>query len=200
MTEPPPDRYKRPFLVQLTLAESDLLERAGSRHGTKRKAVVEGLRLLESGELDALRGRVADLERERDTAAAEARNASATQSADAQSARAELKQASGQLREERAALRSARAELRTARQDLAGTRKELASVQTEAHRLAARVPHHAFCGACGRYVPDAEWAEQVDPKGGVHVYHRPHGFRQRGTLGQGASALFWRAKPGETGT
>ena len=59
------------------------------------------------------------------------------------------------------------------------------------------MPHFAACAACGKYVPESEWAEQPDGKGGVHVYHKPHGLHLKPTLGQNSSALFWRATPTE---
>ncbi len=195
MQIPPPDRYKRLFPVQLTPAESDLLDRLGLEHGTKRQAVLDGLRLLGSGELETLRARVITLEGERDAAAAEATAGRAAHLAEARTSREASKTIRVQLREERSAVRSARAELRQTRQDLASARQDLVAAQAEAGRLTALVPHHAFCTACGKYVPEAEWAEQPDPKGGVHVNHRPHGLRTKATLTQLPSLLFWRATP-----
>ncbi len=197
MDASPPDRYKRPFLVQLTPSESDLLDRLGLRHGTKRKAVVDGLRLLESDELAALRARVADFEQARATAASEAHSTAAARAADVGAVRGELKQATTQLRTERAALKSAKAELRTAQQGLATARDQLVAAQQEARQLAARLPHHAFCAACGKLVPEAEWAEQPAQGGGVYLYHQPHGFRPKAALTQGPSLLFWLATPRE---
>ena len=192
----PPDRYKRRFLVEFTPSESDLLDRLGLKQGTKRRAILDGLRLLESGELETLRERLAEVERERDTARAEAAGAT-QQLAKAGTLRDELKVTAAQLREARAALKSAKAELRQTDQDLASVRLDLAAAQAEAHRLAALVPHYAFCAACGKHVPESEWAEQPDPKGGVHVYHQRHGYRPKATFGENYSVLFWRATPRE---
>jgi DNA repair exonuclease SbcCD ATPase subunit len=194
--EQSPERYKRRFLVVFTPSESDRLDRLGLAHGSKRRAILAGLRLLESGELETLRERVAALEGERDAAAAAAA-AATEQVAKAGTLRKELQTATRQLREVRAALTSAQGELRQTRQDLAKAQHDGEAAQAEARRQAALVPHFAACAACGKYVPESEWAEQPDGKGGVHVYHKPHGLRLKPTLGQNSSALFWRATPAE---
>ncbi|MGO9181403.1 MAG: hypothetical protein ACLQBX_04860 [Candidatus Limnocylindrales bacterium] len=188
-----PDRYKRRFLVEFTPSESDRLDQLGLVHGSKRRAILDGLRLLESGELESLRERIAALEGERDAAAGEA----AAQLTETRRLCEERKASAAQLRETRAALTSAKADLRQAKQDVATVRHDLAAAQTEARRLEARLPHHAFCAACGNYVPENDWDEQPDGKGGVHVYHKPHGLHLKPTLGQNSSALFWRATPAE---
>ncbi len=194
MQPPPADRYKRRFLVEFTPTESDLLDRLGLSRGTKRRAILDGLRLLESGELETLRGHVAELEQGRDAAAVEAA-ATAAQLAAGRTLRDELKATTSQLRDERAVLKLARADLRQAKEDLASARRDLTAAQGEARRLAALVPHHAFCAACGKYAPEAEWAEQAGEKGGAHVYHKPHGYRPKATFGQNYSLLFWRSTP-----
>ena len=202
-----PDRYRRPFLIQLTAAESDRLDRLGATRGSKRQALLDGLALLETGELETLRTRVAELEQERDQAVADARTAATAQAADGAGVRDRLRQATTQLRDERAAHRATTAELRqrtqdlsSLRRDLASTQRELAAAQDEARRLAARLPHQAFCGACGKLAPEAEWATQPAQGGGLYVYHQPHGWRPKATLTQGPSVLFWLATPRETAT
>lgn len=199
MESSPSERYKRPFLVQLTPAESDLLDRVGSRLGTKRKAVVEGLRLLGSGELEALRTRIAELEQAAEVAASEVRTVVATRVAEVDGVRRELNHATTHLREERATLRSVRAELRGLRRELASAREQLTGAQQVTRRFASLVPHHVFCATCAKLVPETEWAEQPDQKGGVYVYHRPDGFRPKATLTQRPSVLFWLPAPRETG-
>jgi hypothetical protein len=189
-----PDRYKRRFLVEFTPNESDLLDRLGLTRGTKRRAILDGLRLLESGELETLRGSVAELERERDAAAAEAA-VTAAQLAEGGTLRDELTATTSQLRDERGALKLARAGLRQAKQDLASARQDLAAAQAEGRRLEALVPHYAFCAACRKFVPEAEWAEQPVEKGGVHVYHKRHGYRPKPTFAENYSLLFWRSTP-----
>jgi len=184
-----PDRYKRRFLVEFTPTESDRLDQLGLVHGSKRRAILDGLRLLESGELETLRERIAALEGEREAAAGEA----ALQQTETRRLREERKAGTMQLRETRAALKAATSDLRRTKQDLATVRRELAVAQADARRLAAQVPHFAACAACGKYVPESEWEEQPDGKGGVHVYHKPHGLHLKPTLGQNSSALFWRA-------
>jgi chromosome segregation ATPase len=196
MQQHSPDRYKRRFLVEFTPNESDLLDRLGLSRGTKRRAILDGLRLLESGELETLRGSVAELERERDAVAA----AAATHLAEMGGLRDERKASAGQLREARAEIKSAKADLREVNQDLADVRQDLTSVQAEARRLATLVPHHAFCAACGKYVSESEWAEQAAEKGVVHVYHKPHGYRPKASVTQYPSVLFWRSMPPEAAT
>ena len=188
-----PERYKRRFLVEFTPTESDRLDQLGLVHGSKRRAILDGLQLLESGELETLRERIAALEGDRDAAAGEA----TVQLGETRRLREERKASAAQLRETRAGLKSATTDLRQAKQDVATLRHDLAAAQAEARRQAALVPHFAFCAACGKYVPESEWDEQPDGKGGVHVYHKPHGLHLKPTLGQNSSALFWRATPAE---
>ncbi len=192
----PPDRYKRRFLVEFTPSESDLLDRLGMSRGTKRRAILDGLRLLESGELEALRERLAAAERERDAALTET-TATAAQLAEAGTLRDAAKAATAHLRDERAALKLARADLRQAKQDLAGARQDLAAAQAEGRRLAALVPHVAYCPACSKYVSEEEWAAQAAGQGVVHVYHQRHGYRAKGSITQYPSVLFWRSTPSE---
>jgi len=196
MQAPPSDhRYRRRFLVEFTPAESDRLDRLGFAHGTKRKAILAGLQLLESGEIEALRGQVAELTAERDAATAAAAQATAAQAVANKEQRAKASATSTKLTEERATHRATKAQLAQARQQLKEARRDLTTAQDEQRRLAARVPHHAFCPACEKYVPEAEWAEEPDPKGGVHVYHKPHGFVPKKTWTQSPSVLFWRSTP-----
>ena len=137
-----PDRYKRRFLVEFTPSESDRLDQLGLVHGSKRRAILDGLRLLESGELETLRERIAALEGERDAAAGEA----AVQLTETRRLREERKASAAQLRETRAALKSATTDLRQAKQDLATVRRDLAAAQAEARRLAAlRAPLRGLC-------------------------------------------------------
>ena len=62
----------------------------------------------------------------------------------------------------------------------------------ERARLAALIPHNAYCGYCDKLVPEAEWAE-TPARDGFDVYHKPDGYRARaGILGGPATVLFWR--------
>src|SRR3954465_6416017 len=74
-------RYRRRFIVEFGPEDSGLIDRMGVAHRTKRAAIIAGLRLLESGELERLPARVAVLEHElaasADKAAAAPRSAAA---------------------------------------------------------------------------------------------------------------------------
>lgn len=183
MSSAPPleSRYRRRFLVEFTPAESDLVERLGRVHGTKRRAILEGLAALDSGELAALRARAAELEGQLTAAAATASDA-----------RAAVAAAKVELRDERSAHRQTKARLREAQRQVAVARADLAAARAARDRLTVLVPHHAYCAACEKLVPEAEWAEQPMERG-VVVFHRPHGYRPKRTLTQSPSVLFWRA-------
>ncbi len=194
---PPSDRrYRRRFLVEFTPAESDQLDRLGFAHGTKRKAILDGLQLLETGEVDALRTEVAALTAKLDAATTAAAKTAATQKADAKKQDAAAATAAAKLAKAEAAHQQTLGQLAKAQQDLNAVRRDLAAARAETQRLAALLPRHAYCGACDKLVPEAEWAEQP-ARDGVDVYHKPDGYRAKGGLLNGpATVLFWRPAPG----
>ncbi len=194
-SEPPDNRYRRRFLVEFTPAESDLADRMGSVHGSKRRAIVNGLQLLDSGEVDALRAQVAALEKERDTAKASATKASEGL-ATAKERAAGAKEAAGDLRAERAAHAKTRSDLAQTQQEIASVRQALANAQAELQRYAAALPTMAYCPDCQKYVPRSEWAEQAAEGGVVHVYHSKHDYRPKGSITKYPSVLFWRGGAG----
>src|ERR1035437_5463852 len=57
-------RYRRRFIVEFGPEDSGLVDRMGVAHRTKRAAIIAGLRLLESGDVEQLRAQVADLQDE----------------------------------------------------------------------------------------------------------------------------------------
>lgn len=192
MTSNPPDnRYRRRFLVEFTPAESDLAERLGAVHGSKRRAIVTGLGLLESGEVESLRAQVAALEKERDAAKAAASKASEGLRT-AKERAADAKETAAELREERAAHNKAKAELAQARREIASTRQDLATAQSEQQRYASALPTMAYCPGCEKYVPRTEWAEQPVEGGIVHVYHAKHGYQLKPAFTKTQSVMFWR--------
>jgi chromosome segregation ATPase len=150
--------------------------------------VLVGLRALEadrSGELEAqLREMTEQL------AAAEG---SATEERDRLAA--ELSDATKEVATSRKELKTAQAEHKAAREDLREARARLSNArgtaETQRRALEARLIHHAFCGACGKLVPESEWAEQA-AQGGVMTYHQPDGFRPKPGLLQLPTILFWR--------
>jgi hypothetical protein len=192
MTSNPPDnRYRRRFLVEFTPAESDLAERLGAVHGSKRRAIVTGLGLLESGEIEALRARVAALETERDAAKAAASKAG--EGLKTAKARAvDAKETAADLREERAAHNKTKAELAQARREIASTRQDLATAQSEVQHYASALPTMAYCPACRGYAPRSEWDERPAEGGVVHVYHTKHGYQPKATLTKLPSVMFLR--------
>jgi DNA repair exonuclease SbcCD ATPase subunit len=189
----PAPRYRRRVVLELTPDESDLLDRLADSHGTIRGAVLVGLRALEadrSADLEAqLRGMTEQL-------------ASAEQSAADERDRlaAELAAATDQVATSRKELKAAQAEHKATREDLREARAKLSNARgaAEAQRraLEARLVHHVFCGACGKLVPESEWAEQT-AQGGVLTYHKPDGFRPKPGLLQPATVLFWRPSPSD---
>lgn len=193
-TEP---RYRRRVVLELTPEESELLDRLAERHGTIRGAVLVGLRELEADRSADLEAQVRDLTEQLVTA---------ERSAEAERDRlaAELEAATEQMVASRDDLKAAQAERKAARLNLRETKAKL-SAQSSAHRAAktqlraaeSRLVHHAYCGACEKFVPESEWAEQPDGQQGVYVYHQPDGFRpKRGRLGP-ATLLVWRGHASE---
>lgn len=200
MTANPPDnRYRRRFLVEFTASESDLADRLGAVHGSKRRAIVNGLQLLESGALESLRARVAALEQERDAAkaaaakAAESLKAAKEQAAGAREQASAAKETASDLRAERAAHNKTKAELARAQNQLASAEQALAAAQSEQQRYASALPTVAYCHECGKFVPQSEWSEQAAEGGVVHVYHSKHEYRPKGSfMTKYPTVMFWR--------
>lgn len=185
-------RYRRRFIVEFGPEDSGLVDRMGEVHKTKRAAIIAGLRLLDSGEVDRLRDRVAALEA--DLATAQADVAKQTQAA--KEVKPAAAAARADLREKRSELTAARAELREAKAATAEARRAIAELTAERQRLADQVPHYAYCGYCDKLVPEAEWAEQP-ARNGFDVYHKPDGYRAKGgMMGGPSTVLLWRAKAG----
>lgn len=191
MTANPPDnRYRRRFLVEFTAAESDLADRLGAVHGSKRRAIVQGLSLLESGEVESLRAQVGALEQERDGAKAAASKASESLKT-AKDQAAGAKEAASELKMERAAHNKTKAELTQARRELSATRQALVEAQAEAQYYASVLPTVAYCPGCEKYVPSTEWARQTVEGGIVHVYHAKHGYQPKETFTKSRSVMLW---------
>ncbi|MGD0247740.1 MAG: hypothetical protein ABSB75_01680 [Candidatus Limnocylindrales bacterium] len=199
MTSSPPDnRYRRRFLVEFTASESDLADRLGAAHGSKRRAIVNGLQLLESGVVESLRAQVAALEKERDAAkaaaakAGESLKAAKGQVEDAKGQAADAKTTARELRAERAAHRRTEAELEQAQVEGASATDALAEAQSELQRYASALPTMAYCPDCGKFVPPTEWSEQAAEGGVVHVYHSKHEYRPKGSMTKYPTVMFWR--------
>ncbi len=192
-------RYRRRFIVEFGPEDSGLVDRMGEVHKTKRAAIIAGLRLLDSGELERLRERVTALEADLASARAElesARASLAEQTAASKKARPAAAQTTADLRAERQAHAAVQGELRQLKAASAEGHRVQASLEAERDRLAALVPHHAYCGYCDRLVPESEWAEQP-ARNGFDVYHKPDGYRAKGSTWSGAATvLFWRPKAG----
>ncbi|HYN64841.1 MAG TPA: hypothetical protein VES36_09595 [Candidatus Limnocylindrales bacterium] len=109
---------------------------------------------------------------------------------------AELSDATNLVATSRKELKAAQAEHKAAREDLREARAKLSNARgtaaTQRRALEARLIHHVFCGACGKLVPESEWAEQPDGQQGVYVYHQPDGFRPESGLFKLPTVLFWR--------
>jgi len=182
-------RYRRRVVLELTPDESGLLDRLAEHHGTIRGAVLVGLRALEadrSAELEAQLREMTEQLAAAERSAAEERDRLA----------AELSDATKQVATSQKELKAAQAEHKAAREDLRAARARLSNArgtaETQRRALEARLIHHAFCGACGKLVPETEWAEQPDGQQGVYVYHKPDGFRPKPGLLQQPTVLFWR--------
>ena len=183
-------RYRRRFIVEFGPEDSGLVDRLGLIHRTNRGAIIAGLRLLESGEVEQLRERVSDLSAQLDTA----RSALETKAKAAREAKPAAAAAKADLREVRSELAAARAEVRAVKAANAEVRRANEEFDAELDRVVALLPHHAYCGYCDSLVPESEWAETA-ARNGFDVYHKPDGYRAKRTMGGAASVLFWRATP-----
>ncbi len=199
MELPDVGRYRRRFIVEFGPEDSGLIDRMGLAHRTKRAAIITGLRLLESGELERLRAQAAGLEQA--LATAQAAEAAARPTA---TATPKLDKAKADLAAERTARRRTERQLATAQAALKDTRasltraqQDVARLQAERDQLADLLPHHAYCGSCDKLVPAAEWAEQATAEG-VDVYHKVDGYRvRRGVIGRPTTVLLQHAQPGQ---
>jgi DNA repair exonuclease SbcCD ATPase subunit len=192
-------RYRRRFIVEFGPEDSGLIDRMGLAHRTKRAAIIAGLRLLESGELEQLRAQVATLEAKLATtkAAGTAAKLSAATTARLDKAKADLAAERTAHRRTQRALDKAQAALTDTQAALTRAQKDLADSQGERERLAALLPHHTYCRYCDKLVPEAEWAEQATAEG-VDVYHQPDGYRAKGSLISGpTTVLLQRHAPGQ---
>ncbi len=192
-------RYRRRFIVEFGPEDSGLIDRMGLVHRTKRAAIIAGLRLLESGELERLRTQVAELEADLATtkAAGTAAKPAAATTAKQDKAKADLAAERTAHRRTQRALDKAQAALRGAKAALAHAKTEAGTLRAERDRLAGLLPHAAYCRYCDKLVPEGEWAEQATAEG-VDVYHKPHGYRERrGVIGRPTTPLFQRHAPGQ---
>lgn len=183
-------RYRRRFIVEFGPEDSGLVDRVGEVYKTKRGAIIAGLRLLDSGEMERLRAHVATIEAE----LVSARAALGERAKAVREAKPAQAQAKADLKEKREELAAARAEVRRVKTANAELRRAIVELTSERDRLRDQVPHHAYCGYCDKPVPETEWAEQAVERG-FWVYHKPDGYRPKSSLvGGGASLLFWREK------
>jgi hypothetical protein len=192
-------RYRRRFIVEFGPEDSGLIDRMGVAHRTKRAAIIAGLRLLESGELDRLRSQVAELEADLAAvrAAATATKATSVTTAKADKAKADLtaeREAHGRTRR---ALKKAETALTDKQTALAQAHLEIAGLQAERDRLVDRLPYAAYCRECEHLVPETEWGEHAVPSG-IDVYHTAHPYRERrGVIGRSTTPLLQRHTPGQ---
>ena len=189
-------RYRRRVVLELTPDESAVLDAQADRHGTIRGAVLAGLRELEAdrtekleAQLEALNEQLATAKREAD---AERERASAeliAQREGSAAGRQAAKAAETKSKDLRADVRELKAKL--AQTTAARRASDQARLVAEALRV-----RHAYCAACDKLVPEAEWAEEAYGQG-FATYHQKHQFQPKraGFLGDAPSVLFWRPRP-----
>lgn len=197
MDLPDVGRYRRRFIVEFGPEDSGLIDRMGLAHRTKRAAIIAGLRLLESGELERLRERVAGLEQQLATTSevlAAAQRTAGTATPKLAKAKADLAAERTAHRRTRKALDHATTKLTEVQQAIGRSGHEIADLHTERDRLADLMPQRAFCQQCEKLVPEEEWAEQTTATA-VDVYHKKHRYRAKGALWSGTTPLFQRRLP-----
>jgi lauroyl/myristoyl acyltransferase len=189
-------RYRRRFIVEFGPEDSGLIDRMGLAYRTKRGAIIAGLHLLESGELEQLRSRVAGLEQQL-TMAQQARSAAprttATSARTQGKLQADLEAERSAHRQTQKALDQSQATLTDAQAALTRARQEIVGLRAEQARLTALLPRMAYCRECATLVPEAEWAEHSTATG-IDVYHTAHAYREKRSYRPGTTPLFQRAK------
>jgi chromosome segregation ATPase len=179
-------------VLELTPDESAVLDSLADRHGTLRGAILAGLHELEANRSADLESQVTDMSGRLERAERDAQ-------AGRDEAAAEVASLSERLAASRRELKTAQAEYKATRENLRETRAKLSNArgaaQAQLRALEAQLIRHAFCGACNKFVPESEWAEQPDGHGGVYVYHKPDGFRPKPALLQPPTLLVWRQSP-----
>lgn len=191
-----PNRFRRKFLVEFTVEESDLLDRLGREHGSRRAAILAGLRFLAGGELDALRQRAATLEGELSSAQVR-HERDATALATATAAAKQGKTNADALKAEQRAHKQTKAELKSVTAQRTESDRKLATLQADYQQLVDQLPEQAYCASCRTLVPRGEWTvEAIDQA--VYWYHAPDGFRlaDGGLGGKRATVLFSRLASG----
>ena len=188
------NRFRRKFLVEFTVEESDLLDRLGREHGSRRAAILAGLQVLAGGELDALRKQVTALEGQ--LAGAQAQHEQdVTARAMATAAAKQGKTTTAALRAEQTAHKETKADLKRVRAQRTEADRKLATLQVAYQRLVAELPAQAYCPSCRKLVAPNEWA--VESAGTVeYVYHQPDGFRLTDGVLRTATVLFTRPASG----
>ena len=190
------NRFRRKFLVEFTVEESDLLDRLGREHGSRRAAILAGMQLLAGGELDALRKQVTALEGQLTSAQAQhARDVAALATATA--AAKQGKTTTAALKAEQTAHKQTRADLKSVTAQLGEARRNLATLQADYQQLVDNLPAQAYCASCRKLVPHTEWA--VESTDEAHYwYHASDGFRltDGGLGGKRATVLFSRPASG----
>lgn len=173
---------RRRVIVELTPQELPLLDRAERQAGSKRAAVVAGLRALEHASETA--ARIEAAERERDEARTAARAGARTEPASSRRAREEAEAARADAERERdAACAQLDEVLVRAEEDRASFEQEVAVCEEEIRTLRARQPSALYCARCDGWAPEVEWAWQEGADEREHAYHRPCGDRGPGLLG-----------------
>ena len=186
--EPAPAGFRRRVVVELTGPELALLDAAERAHGTKRAAVIAGLRALADGtRSEAPAPASAPGPAPEPSGAADAEAAQRAARAAAEARCADLTE---QLDEARAAL----AELRGVRA-AEGERAEAQRLQLAARlaKMSARAVDALYCARCERWAPEAEWAWKSSAEGAEDAHHAPCGDHGNGVISP-SSRLARRAR------
>ena len=185
---PEPSRLRRRVIVELTVNELPLLEAAERRHGTKRAAVLAGLRA--EAEVAALRAQVA--EPQRAVAAEQTRGAEAKATAHRRRQGEQREPALVEVTREREA---AQAELVSLDDRLARAEDTIARDRTahsdEVRGLMARIPEALYCARCDGWVPEEQWSWAIGADFD-HVYHAACGDHGPGVLASASWLARWK--------
>lgn len=184
---PEPSRLRRRVIVELTTEELPLLEAAERRHGTKRAAVLAGLR-AEAG-VAGLRAQVA--EPKRAMAGDQTRGVMAKASAHRRRQGEQREPVLVDVTRERDAAQAELASLddRLARAEGAIARDRKAHAD-EVRILMARIPEALYCARCDAWVPEEQWSWAIGSDFD-YVYHADCGDHGPGALASASWLARW---------
>jgi hypothetical protein len=175
-----PSRLRRRVIVELTTDELPLLDAAEGRHGSKRAAVIAGLR----AEADAVAASARDERAEHEATRAAARTKAAhakdiaTLVRDNKALETKVAKLVGERDAARLEIERLETEVRAAYEQ---SQAEFKTLFEDIQAVEDRLPKALYCGRCNAWAPEYEWAWRADGSDEI-AYHEPCGDHGSGVL------------------